>query len=200
MFKIITLIAILGLGYLAYDAYGYRYFLTDIKSNVDQGMTMGAVDPDINIVVYVDYDSAGSRRLYPVLLNLLSSDPNVNIIIRPIDTNTNISKLATRVAIAAKRQGRFMDVNNTLLTAGVNIDERYIEGIIRSLGLNYGRLKADALSAEVEQQVQDIQSEASLLNIQTLPFFFIEHVKMPGASHNINDIKGIIKDLRSGRR
>lgn len=200
MFRLICLVVVIGLGYLAYDAYGYRYYLNDIQSKADQSMMMGSNNPDIQIVAYIDYDSSASRRLYPVLLNLMASDPNVRLIIRPVEGKSNISRLATRVALAASKQGRFLDVNNTFLTAGVDIDERYVEGIIRSLGLNYARLKSDALSPEVEKQATDLQSEALLLNVHSMPFFFIEHVKMPGASYSVNEIKNIIGDLRTGRR
>jgi len=200
MFRILCFLIVAGLGYLAYDNYGYRYYIGNVVNDADQSMTMGAIDPNINIVAYVDYDSAASRRLYPKMLNLLASDSNIRLIIRPIETDTKLSKLMTRVALAAKSQGHFMSVNNIFLTSNNDMDEKYVEGIIRSFGLNYNRLKFDATSPEIEAEIKGLQAESALLNIDTFPYFFIEHVKMIGGSYSNVEIQGIIKDLRSGRR
>jgi len=200
MFRLLCFLAIIGLGYLAYDTYGYRYFISNVIKEADQTMTMGSIDPNINIVLYVDYGSVASRRLYPTLLNLMSSDPNVRVIIRPVETDDGMSKLMTRVALAAKGQDQFMNINNVFLTTSTNIDQAYVESAIRSLGLNYNRLKYSVTSPEIEQQAKEIQDEATLLNVNKYPFMFIEHVKMPGASYRVGEIKSVINSLRSGRR
>lgn len=200
MFRILILILILGAGYLVYDTYGYRYFIPNIVKDADERMSIGPADADITIVVYIDYDSHTSKRLYPKLLNLIYSDPNVRLLVRPIETDARYSKLMTRVALAAKSQDQFMNVNNIFLTSTNNVDEKYIEGVIRSSGLNYNRMKFDATSPEIENEVQNLQAEIMLLNIQTLPIMFINHVKMPGVSYQVAEIKNIINDLRTERR
>lgn len=200
MFRILMILVFLGAGYLAYDTYGYRYVISNVAKNASSEMSVGPVDADVTVVAYVDYDSASSRRLYPKLLNLLAADSRVRLIVRPIETDTSLSRLTTRVALAAKSQDQFMHVNNIFLTSSNDMDERYIEGIIRSSGLNYNRMKFDATSPEIEQEVKDLQSEAAFLNINTFPYIFVDHVKVPGASYNVNELKSIIGDLRSGRR
>lgn len=200
MLRILCFLIVLGIGYLAYDTYGYRYFINDIVKNADQGMVAGSSDADINIVVYVNYDSASSRRIYPKLFKLIASDPHVRLVIRPVETNTNLSKLMTRVALAARAQGQFMAVNNVFLTSNNKIDERYIETVIRSSGLDYNRMKFDVTSSEIKKEVEKLQSEATLLNIKSYPYLFVEHIKIPPTSYNVNKLKAIIRDLRSGRR
>lgn len=200
MFRIIVFVVVVVAGYFVYDTYGYRYVLRDVVGNADGGMMVGSSDPDINIVTYVDYGGVASRRFYPILLNLLSSDSNVRIIVKPIETDTGISRLSTRVALAAKQQNRFMNVNNVFLTTSSDIDERYVEGAVRSLGINYNRLRFDALSPEVEAEAKNLQAEAALLNISSYPTTYVGHVKLEGASHSLSDIRNILKDLRSGRR
>lgn len=201
MFRIISLIAIVGALYLMYNAYGYRYYLDNIKTEAPQAMRMGANnDANITIVAYLDYDSATSRRVYPILLRLLSIDSKVSVILRPVETDSKNSALALRVALAAKKQGRFMDVNNVFLSNNVELKEDYIESAIRSLGLNYERVKSDALSPDIEVEIGKLNTEAKFLGITSYPHIFIEHVKMPGANFTINEITGIIEDLRKGRR
>jgi len=200
MFRIITLVAIVGALYLMYNAYGYRYYLDNIKQEAPQAMRMGASDENITIIAYFDYDSAASRRIYPVLLRLLSIDSKVSVILRPVETGSKNSALALRIALAAKKQGRFMDVNNVFLSNNVDLNEDYIESAIRSLGLNYDRVKSDALSPDIEVEIGKLNTEAKFLGITSYPHIFIEHIKMPGAGYTINEITGIIEDLRKGRR
>ena len=199
MYRLIVILAILGFGYLLYDMYGYRYVINDIRKDANQSMMMGEIDSDINILAYIDYDSPSSKRLYPVLLNLLAADPQVSVILRPVETDSNTSKLATRIALSAKNQNRFMDVNNVLLASNIDLDQNYIEGATRSLGLNFNRLKSDAMSYDIESEILKYQTEASLLKIQNFPVFFVDHVRLEGSTYTVGELQGIIRDLRTGR-
>jgi protein-disulfide isomerase len=158
------------------------------------------IDADTHIVAYLDYGSPSSRRLYPLLLNLAAADSNVKVTLRPVATDTPLSDLATRVAIAAKNQDRFMDFNNVLLSTAIDVDRSYIEGAVRSLNMDYSQLQFDMSSDSVEQEIQQYQREMALLNIPYLPYFFIEHVKMDGAAYTVQELRQIIEDLRTGRR
>ena len=201
MFRIIVITACIALAYFLYDVYGYRYYLSDIRSETEDSMSFGdTIDADIEIIAYMDYGSPSSRRLYPLLLNLVAADKNIKVTLRPVATNTAISDLATRIAIAAKNQGRFMDFNNVILSTSTDVDESYIEGAVRSLNMDYNQLKFDMLSTEVEQELQKYQRETALLNVPYLPYFYIDHVKMGGAAYTVRELQQILEDLRTGRR
>lgn len=200
MGKIFAFLIFLGAIYFLYTSYGYRYAVSYVVDNADSQMAIGNADSSINILAYVDYDSESSRRLFPVLLNLIASDPDVRLLIRPISGETALSQMATRLAIAAKQKGRFLDLNNAFLTANVGLDENYMEAIARSLGMDYNILKSSALSTNVEAELAEYQAEAKMLNVDIIPTFFVNHVKFTGASHSISDLNQLISDLRRGRR
>jgi protein-disulfide isomerase len=201
MFRIILITACIALAFFLYDAYGYRYYLSDIRAESDNAMSFGdTIDADISIVAYMDYGAPSSRRLYPLLLNLAAADDDVKVTIRPVSAGTAFSDLVTRVAIAAKNQGRFMDFNNVILSRSSDIDEDFIEGAVMSLNMDYDQVKFDMISTPVEQEVQQYQREMALLNIPSLPYFYIEHVKMEGAAYTVKELRQIISDLRTGRR
>lgn len=201
MFRILLILATIGFAYFLYDAYGYRYYLSEVKSDVNASMVFGdTIDADIDIVAYYDYASPASKRLYPLLLNLVAEEQNVRVIMRPVATENTISNLATRVSLSAQKQNKFMDFNNIILSTAGTVDENYIEGAVRSLGLDYNQIKFDMASSDIENAIQQYQREVALLNVQTLPYFYINHVKMPGTSYTVSDLKAIIKDLRVGRR
>lgn len=200
MNRIVVLIVLVGLGYLAYTHYGYRYYLSQIVKTADEQMVMGSTDGDITIVAYFDYASDSSKRTYTTLLNLISTDNNIRMIVRPVETENDISKLATRLALSAKRQDKFMQVNSFFLTGTIQRDEAYLQGVMRTLGLKYDRLKNVMNSDRVAEEAASYAREARLLGIQSLPYFYIEHVKMPGnVIYTQSDLKSIINRLRQRR-
>lgn len=200
MNRLVVLIILVGLGYLAYTHYGYRYYLSQITKTVDEQMVMGSADGDITIVAYFDYSSDASKRTYTTLLNLISTDNNIRLIIRPVETESDISKLATRLALSAKRQDKFMQVNSFFLTGTIQRDEAYLQGVMRTLGLKYDRLKSAMNSDVVVDEATSYAREAKLLGIQSLPYFYIEHIKMPGnVIYTQSDLKSIINRLRKRR-
>ncbi len=201
MFRLLLILAFVGVAYFLYDVYGYRYYLNEVQADTQESMVFGdTLGADIDVVAYYDYASPASKRLYPLLLNLVAQEQKVRVIMRPVVTESNISNLATRVALSAKKQNKFMDFNNIILSTAGTIDENYIEGAVRSLGLNYNQIKFDMASDEIENTVLQYQREVALLNIQTLPYFYINHVKMPGTSYTVRELEDIIDDLRVGRR
>lgn len=200
MFRIASLIIVLAVCYIAYLSYGYRYVLTDVEANADPAMYMGNANASITIIAYIDYDSSGSRQLNTLLLNLLASDQDIRTLIRPVATDTRMSQLATRLALAAKAEGNFLDVNSIFLSAFRPLDEKYLRAAITSLEIDYDALRLRALSGDFERELEAYQREAALLDVDQYPYFFVEHIKMPGATYTMEDLKNLIGDLRTGRR
>lgn len=190
----------LALIYLAYDAYGYRYYLKKIHIDTKQEMVLGQPDSNVKVVAYVDYSSSASRRLYGLLLSLISTNQNVSVIIRPVETDNKISKLATRIALAAKEQGKFVEVNNFFLTNSIDLDEKYIKGIMRTLNLQYNRLESEMYSDQVNNEVMTYKSEAKLLGVSALPYVFVNHVRLGNNTYSLNNFTNIIDDIKAGRR
>ena len=199
MLRILGLFAILAVAYILYVNYGYRYVLNDVRDNADRQMIMGNSAATTNIVAYIDYASPSSRQLHPVLLNLMASDQDISAIIRPVSSDSTISELATRLALAAKRENRFLDVHNILMGSTANFNQTYIERAIRSLDMDYNALLKIALTQEVEDEMRAYNREAAFLKIDMFPYFYIEHIKMPGATYTVEEIRKIVKDLRTGR-
>jgi len=200
MGRLIVIVLVLCAGWFVYNEYGYRYYLSNVRNNIDQNMVMGPANAEMKIVAYVDYDSSASRRLYPVLLNLLSSTSNVSVAIRPIATNNQLSNLMTRVALLAKKKNQFIDVNNAFLTSNINVDENYIKAALRMIGWNFNAIQNELNDPSISSELEQLQREAKMLNIQSLPVFYIDHVRMQGSAYTVSEIRTIMADLKSGRR
>ena len=196
MFRIVVFLGCAALAWIAYDTYGYRLILNQIHQNADPKMTMGKRNASINIVAYIDYDSAETRQLFPSLLKILSNNPNTKLILRPIPTDTQTSKLAARIALASKQHNKFLDVSSLFLSSNANFDERYIELAVNSVGLNYNSIKATALSADIEKQLFDYQTEAKILSVTKTPYLFVGPVRMTQGSYSTAEIQKIIDSIK----
>ena len=199
MFRILAFIAVVAIGYSLFSIYGYRYVLDNVRDNAKSEMVMGSLDAPTNIIAYIDYDSPASHQLHATFLNLLSVNSDVSILLRPVAGNTHISQRASRLILAASEQGMFMDLHNILMGNSTQLNESYIEQAVKSLGINYDRLKADAMSPDIEAQVSQVNNELLLLNIETVPFYYIGHIKMDESSDSLKDIRSVVDKLQNGR-
>lgn len=200
-FRVLVALVILFVGYGVFQIYGYRYVLSDIRGKADVDMVMGSLDATTNIVAYVDYGSPSTRQLHATFVNLLSAYPDVNILLRPVEGSSEISKLAVRLAYAAEQDGKFLEYHNMMMaiTMGTELTENLLKIIVRSLDLDYDQLKAVALSEEVDEKISQLNMELLLMNVETLPRYYIEHVKIDGGGESLTDIIAIIKDIKVGR-
>lgn len=182
-----------------YKIYGYRYVLEHIRSSSSAGMMMGAEDAQFNMLAYIDYGSEWSRRSQPILLQTLSRNPEVNLIVKPFAGVSDNSDLAARIALAALQDNKFLDIHNVLMQAP-RLTEEYIRQAVQSRGLDYNLLLDRAYSDVVTDIVNDIKREALLLNIQTTPHIYVESISLEGGGHRVEEMDKIIKDLKLGRR
>ena len=81
----------------------------------------------------------------------------------------------------------------------IDFNEDRIATSFQAMGINYPRLKASALSEETNKEIDSINSELLLLGIDSIPTYYIEHVKMEGASDSVQSIMSVIDRLKAGR-
>lgn len=197
--RILGLAIIIVVGYLLFQSYGYRYVLDHVRGKASVEMVMGRPNAPTNILAYIDYSSESSKQLDTKFVSLLSADPDVNILIRPVATSQEASEFLTRLAFAAQKQGKFMDLHNVLMRSNIKFNEDRLATSLQAMGVNYARLKADAFSAEVNKDLENTNTELLLLGIKSIPTYYIEHVKIEGASDSLSNVMNIIRQLKSGR-
>jgi protein-disulfide isomerase len=197
--RIIGLIIIVVIGYLLFQSYGYRYVLDHVRGKASVEMVIGRPNAPTNILAYIDYASDSSKQLDTKFVSLLSADPDVNILIRPVATSQEGSELLTRLAFAAQKQGKFMDLHNVLVRSNINLNEDRLAMSLQAMGINYTHLKATATSPEIDKEIENINTELLLLGIESIPTYYIEHVKMEGSADSLSTLVTIMNKLRSGR-
>jgi len=199
LFRLFTAALVVALCFFLYKSYGYRYVLDDVRDTAPAATIMGPELAPINIVAYLDYGSSWSRRAHPVLLQILSENPDVNMIIKPYPGLSERSVLATRMALAAIQDNVFLDVHGILIDTPENYSNDYLKKAMQLRGLDYDALAARANSPIVDEMVKDIKKEALLLGVNTTPHVFIENAPVVGGVSFL-ELEKIVSEVRTGRR
>jgi|GEM_PF-2627509 len=199
LFRILVGALCLALLFFLYKVYGYRLVLDHVRDNATPAMVMGSPSAPLNIIAYIDYDANWSRRAHPVLLKLLATNADTNILYKPLPNVSEESELAARIALAAAEKDRFLDVHNIFMEANQPMSEPYIRTSVTTIGLNYDDLKVIAYSPEIDDQINSVKRDALWLGIDTTPLFYVEHVRLEGGGgHSVEDFEDVLNRLRRG--
>lgn len=197
--RFIGFLLILTILYTGFKVYGYRYVLDHVRSESSVDMVIGRPNAPINILAYIDYKSDSSKQLNAKLISVLSADPDVNILVRPVAGVDEISDLLARFAFAAQERGVFMEFHNLLMRTNMELNENQLARLIHVMGVNYNQLKEDAFGLKVEEQIKSVNTELVLLGINHLPSYYVEHVAMEGVGESLENVMRTIDKLKAKR-
>lgn len=159
--------------------------------------TAGNPVGDVAIVEFFDYKCPYCKRVTPALIELLEADKGVKVVFKEFPILGDASLLASRAALAAVKQDKYLDFHNALMAHRGDFDDAAIEAVATSVGLDVSRLKSDMEAPEIEQQIKDNRELALALGIRSTPTFVIGDQVVPGAM-SIDDMKAAIADFRGG--
>lgn len=135
---------------------------------------------DVSVVVFLDYNCGFCRSTLPHLQIIAESDPGVRIIFKEFPILGMQSHTAALAALAAKRQGKYLEFHNQLLAADA-AGEGSIREISRDLGLDFERLQKDMADPELLDQVNRNLQLAASLSINGTPAYIVGDQLIPGA-------------------
>ncbi len=157
---------------------------TRLRAEYDAGDAwMGALEPTVTVVAYLDYQCPYSKRLMPTLYELAElfpSDLRVVIKHHPLPTHANAA-LAAAAAIGAQRQGRFWVMHDTLFENQQSLEREALLGHAGRLGFDLARLEATLDDPSVAAQVADDADQALRLGATGTPALFINGRLLSGA-------------------
>ncbi len=108
---------------------------------------------DVTIVVFSDYACPYCRVAEPRLMALAKADPGVRIVMKEFPILTPQSLTATRMALAAARQGRYEAFHTALMQLPGQLEVGAMQDLARSLKLDMARLARDMDSPEVSNEI-----------------------------------------------
>lgn len=142
---------------------------------------------DVTVVEFFDYNCGFCRRAIPHLARLIESDKNVKVVFQELPIFGKDSEDASRVALAAAKQGKYWDVHKALLETPGKANAAKALKIAKKLGLDMDKIKADMKSDEVTNAIRQVQALARKMGINGTPHFFIGDQLIPGAPEDLYD-------------
>ena len=157
----------------------------------------GNPNGDITVVEFFDYNCGYCKRGLQELIKLVDGDPNVRVVFKELPILSKGSEEASRVAIAAGRQGKYWDIHRAMLEAKGQMNEANALAIATKLGLDIEKLKQDMASPEVEEEIKKSEALAKKMGVNGTPHFLVGDRAIPGAPEDLADqLANHVKDLR----
>ena len=168
----------------------WRELLNDPDSPV-----AGNPQGDVTVVEFFDYRCPYCKQVEPALEALLGDDRKLRFVYKEFPVLGPASTTASRVALAARKQGKYDAFHREMMALKGQIDEAAIFKVAGSVGLDIDRLKRDMAAPEIGRMLKDNTSLAEALQIRGTPGFVIGDEIVPGAVDLVT-LKEMIADVR----
>ncbi len=146
---------------------------------------IGAKDGKVKIVEFYDYNCQYCRASFPKVRAFLKANPDVTLVMKDVASFGPDSEAVARIALAANQQGKFEPLNDALLALKGKATEARALEIAAKLGLDVAKLKKDAQSADIAEEMKRAKSLADSLNANITPLFVIGHNGISGAPEDL---------------
>lgn len=140
----------------------------------------GNAKGDVSIAVFFDYNCGYCKQTVPKLQSISEKDPMVRIVFKEFPVLGPQSAFGAKAALAASRQGKYVEFHNALMTAE-STDEDSIKTISKTLGIDYSKLQKDMADPQIDEQITRNQRLAESLDINGTPAYIIGDQIIPGA-------------------
>lgn len=154
-------------------------FAPEVRSN---DWVLGTTTAKVTIIEYLDFECEACGAFYPLITELKKEyKDDLRLVVRyfPLPGHKN-SRTAAHAAEAAGKQGKFWEMYGILFTKqsewgeqqAANQDQ-FEKYAIEAGVVDIEQWKNDVVSDEVKNRVEDSYREATRLNLQGTPSFFL---------------------------
>ncbi|WP_135078701.1 DsbA family protein [Terasakiella sp. SH-1] len=136
---------------------------------------------DVTLVEFFDYQCGYCKRAFPAVMEVINKDQNIRYVMKEFAILGPESEVAARAALAAEKQGKYMDFHTAMMTVRGRLNADKIMKTAQSVGLNVDQLKADMQADDVSAEIKSTREIAQKLGITGTPAFIIGDQVIPGA-------------------
>jgi protein-disulfide isomerase len=146
---------------------------------------VGNAKGDVPIVEFFDYNCGYCKRAFGDVAKLIDKEKQVRFILKELPILSKGSEEASRVALAAKMQGKYWEFHRAMLESQGQANEAAALRVAEKVGADMTRLKKDMASAEIQKEIDETRALATKLGIQGTPHFMVGDRIIPGAPENL---------------
>ncbi len=143
---------------------------------------VGPKDAKVTVVEFFDYNCGYCKQATRDLMRLIDEEKgSVKFLFKELPILSDSSELAARYALAANRQGKYLEYHVALMESSGGYTEASLESLAKKVGLDVDKLKKDADAQDVRDALAKNMQLARELGVRGTPFFIIGKQKIPGA-------------------
>lgn len=145
----------------------------------------GNPDGDITVTEFFDYNCGFCKKSFGDVAKLIGSDKKVRVVFKEFPILSKGSEEASRVALAAAKQGKYWEVHSALLESKSQANEAVALKIAEKAGLNMAQLKADMDGPDVKAELLSVRELATKMGINGTPHFLVGDKSVAGAPQDL---------------
>jgi protein-disulfide isomerase len=158
---------------------------------------LGNPQGDVSVVAFFDYNCPDCRRTGPALTELTAKDPKVRVVLKELPVLGPDSEAASRIALAAKKQGKYAELHERLLTERGRAGKENALRIAAELGLDPAALERDMNDPAITDIILGNMRLARDLGVRGVPFYIVgDRVLGEGADPFYPELAAKVADVR----
>jgi protein-disulfide isomerase len=160
----------------------------------------GNPDGDITIVEWFDYNCPYCRKIEPELRQVVQDDGKVRLVLKDWPILGDVSKVAARMALAAKYQGKFLAAHEAMIGVSSRLTEPRIRELLAGAGVDMNRLNRDlATNAKaIAAILARNNDQAEAFGFRGTPSFIVGKFRVPGIL-TMAEFEMVIADARKAK-
>jgi protein-disulfide isomerase len=158
---------------------------------------VGNANGDVPVIEFFDYNCGYCKKALSEVAHLVDTDKKVRLILKEFPILAKGSEEASRVALAAKMQGKYWEFHRAMLSNQGQANEASALRVAEKIGLDMARVRKDMASPEVKKEIDDTRQLANKMGIQGTPHFIVGDRIIAGAPENLTELLGKhVSDVR----
>lgn len=134
---------------------------------------IGNPNGKVTLVEFFDYQCPHCIDMGPALEAAIKNNANLRVVFKEWPIRGPASEFASRAALAANKQGKYLALHKALLNAGKPLTQDLILELAKTAGLDVNQLTKDMNDSSIDQQLKDTMKLAQDLKLFGTPAFFV---------------------------
>ena len=169
----------------------------DLLENDPNAPVGGNPDGDVVLVEFFDYNCPYCRRAGAEVQALIDADPDLKVVYREWPILGDGSVVASRAALAARAQGKYIEMHHALMALDGRVNEQIVMQTAAEVGLDLDKLRADMQLPAIDQHIQTTMELSRKLGFNGTPSFVVGEQTVPGFVER-DALADLIQDVREG--
>lgn len=134
---------------------------------------VGNAKGDVVLVEFFDYNCPYCKVVLDPMLEAVKTDGKSRVVFKEMPILSEDSVTAARVALAAKKQGKYEEVHRAFMKFRGKLDEKTIFRLTGEAGANVEQIRKEMMAPEIDKQLKKNVELAHALDIASTPSFII---------------------------